>query len=95
MSVLEGALNYELVVKPSVESWLESRIRWVILHGPAFPKQASKESSMGVHKADGRQQKITPFLSPMTPVRGQSDGPPKTGVGTLFFTGIESSGCAL
>ncbi|XP_076152710.1 thymopoietin a isoform X2 [Alosa pseudoharengus] len=43
-------------------------------------EQVSKESTTEVHKVDGQQQKITPFLFPMTPLRGQSDSPSKTGI---------------
>ncbi|XP_041935345.1 thymopoietin a isoform X2 [Alosa sapidissima] len=43
-------------------------------------EQVSKESTTEVHKVDGRQKKITPFLFPMTPLRGQSDSPSKTGI---------------
>ncbi|XP_031438438.1 thymopoietin a isoform X3 [Clupea harengus] len=42
-------------------------------------EQAYKESTE-VDKGDGRQQKITPFLSPVTPVRGQRDSPSQTWV---------------
>ncbi|XP_062373989.1 thymopoietin a isoform X1 [Sardina pilchardus] len=43
-------------------------------------EQVSKESTTEVHKVDGRQQKITPFLHPTTPLRGQSDSPRKAGI---------------
>lgn len=91
--MLERALNFYTgtgvivkisVVKPILIKWRWEESSGAILHGPTSPNQASKESSTEVLKVDGRQKKITPFLFSMTPVRGQSDSPSKSGVGTLF-----------